>query len=198
MKMKIRRPRSCLAYFLWLLGILLIPVLLHNLYAWAHIFAAQAAAYELAGELGYTPDDYLRSRVEKANGDIVTGSAECSAMFVFVTPLELTDFEARLRVAQPGTWRLNPDIRYRKQIYADLPLNVNGGSGRPDAWMTFPRIPAMTWFLSRGAPAMKSTTVEWFQTAQVPARITFGDRPIDGNIAIIDWSAGRYPIWVLC
>ena len=62
MKIKIRRPRSCLAYFLWLLGILLSLVLLNNMYAWAHIFAAHAAAYELAGELGYTPADFLRSR----------------------------------------------------------------------------------------------------------------------------------------
>ena len=45
---------------------------------------------------------------------------------------------------------------------------------------------------------MESPTVEWFQTAQVPALITFGDRPIDGNIAVIHWSAGRYPIWVWC
>ncbi len=45
---------------------------------------------------------------------------------------------------------------------------------------------------------MQSTVVELFQTEQVPARITFGDRPIDGNIAVISWPAGRYPIWVLC
>ena len=105
MKIRIHRPRSCLAWFLWLLGILLSLVLLHNLYAWAHIFAAQAAAYELAGELGYTPADFLRSRAYHANVNIVTGSAECKAEFVFVTPLELPEFEARLRAAQPGTWR---------------------------------------------------------------------------------------------
>jgi hypothetical protein len=198
MKIKIRRPRSCLSYFLWLLGILLIPVLLHNLYAWAHIFAAHAAAYELAGELGYTPDDFLRSRGYPANVDIITGSAVCSAEFVFVTSFDLPDFEARLRAAQPGTWRLNPDIRYRKQIYADLPLNVNGVSGRPDAWTTFPRIPAMSWFLVREAPPMQTPFAEWFQTAQVPAQITFGDREIDGNIAVISWPAGRYPFWVRC
>ncbi len=198
MKMKIRRPRSCLAYFLWLLGILLIPVLLHNMYAWARMFAAHAAAYELAGELGYAPDAFLSSRVDTWNVDIVTGSAECSAEFVFVTPLDLPDFEARLRAAQPGTWRMNAGISYLRQIYADLPLSVNGVSGRPDAWRTFPRIPAMTWFLTRWSAEMDSSAVKWNQTSQVPARITFGERQIDGNIAIIDWSAGRYPIWIWC
>ena len=198
MKIKPRRPRSCLAYFLWLLGILLSLVLLNNVYAWAHIFTAQAAAYNLAGELGYTPDDFLSSRGYPANVNIVTGSAECKAEFVFVTPLELPDFEARLLAAQPGTWRMNAGIDYRKQIYGDLPLNVNGVSGRDRAWMTFPRIPSMTWFLSRLSAEMDSSAVEWYQTAQVPARITYGDRPIDGNIAVISWPAGRYPIWVWC
>jgi hypothetical protein len=198
MKIRIHRPRSCLAYFLWLLGILVSLVLLHNVYAWAHIFAAHAAAYELAGELSYTPADLLLSRADTWNVDIVTGSAECSAEFVFVTPLDLPDFEARLRAAQPGTWRMNAGISYLRQIYADLPLNVNGVNGRPDAWKTFPRIPAMTWFLSREAPEVESNAVKWYQTAQVPALITFGDRLIDGNIAVIDWSAGRYPFWVWC
>ena len=40
---------------------------------------------------------------------------------------------------------------------------------------------------------MESTAVEWFQTAQVPARITFGDRPIDGNIAVIVGPRGAIP-----
>lgn len=56
-------------------------------------FAAHAAAYELAGELGYTPADFLRSGGYPENVDIITGSAVCSAEFVFVTPLELPDFE---------------------------------------------------------------------------------------------------------
>ena len=197
MKIKFRRPRSCLAYFLWLLGILLSLVLLHNIYAWAHIFAAQAAAYELAGKLGYTPADLLLSQVYPANGDIITGSAVCKAKFVFVTSLQLPDFEARL-AARPGTRALDPFTTDRRDFYTELPLNVNGVSGSPDAWMTFPYLPAKSWFLARETPAMQTTIVEFFQTSQVPARITFGERPIVGNIAVIRWPAGRYPIWVWC
>jgi hypothetical protein len=198
MKIRIRRPRSCLGWFLWPLGILLSLVLLNNLYAWAHIFAAQGAAYDLAGELGYTPDNYLSSRGYPANVDIITGSAECKAEFVFVTPLDLPDFEARLRTVQPGRWINDPGISYLRQIYADLSLNVNGVSGRPDAWKTFPRIPSMSWFLARETPATESLNVDWYQTAQVPARITFGDQQIGGNIVVIHRSAGRYPIWIWC
>ncbi len=138
MKIKIRRPRSCLAYFLWLFGILLSLVLLHNVYAWAHIFAAQAAAYELAGELGYAPADFLSSRGYPANVDIITGSAVCTAKFVFVTPLELPDFEAQLLAARPGTRRVNPGPSDGRDFYAELPLNVNGLSGSQATFVTFP------------------------------------------------------------
>jgi hypothetical protein len=198
MKIKIRRPRSCLAYFLWLLGILLSLVLLNNIYAWAHIFAAHAAAYELAGELGYTPADFLRSGTYHANVNIITGSSVCTTKLVFVTPLDLPDFEVRLLAARPGTRPINPWTTNGKYIYFDLPLNVNGVSGRPHAYKTFPRLPAESWYLAGEAPPMQRPYVEWFETSQVPARITFGDRPIDGNIAVIDWSAERYPIWVWC
>ena len=148
MKIRIRRPRSCLAYFLWLLGILLSLVLLNNLYARVRIFAAQAAAYELAGELGYTPADFLRSGMYHANVDIFTGSSVCTTKLVFVTPLELPDFEARLLAARPGTRPINPLTTDRRDFYDELPLNVNGVSGSPDAFMTFPSLPAKLWFLA--------------------------------------------------
>ncbi len=198
MKIKIRRPRSCLAYFLWVFGILLSLVLLNNLYARVRISAAQAAAYELAGELGYTPADFLSSVMYHANVDIVIGSSVCKTKVVFVTPLDLPDFEARLLAARPGARPLDRFTTDRRDFYTELPLNVNGVSGRPDAFMTFPDLPAKLWFLARERPAMQTTIVEFFQTSQVPERITFGDRPIDGNIAVIRWAAGRYPIWVLC
>ena len=102
MKIKLRRPRSCLAYFLWLLGILLSLVLLNDLYAKVRIFAAQAAALELAGKLGYTPADLLRSEVYHINDDILTGSYVCEAEFVFVTMLERPEVEARLLEARHG------------------------------------------------------------------------------------------------
>ena len=198
MKIRIHRPRSCLAYFLWLLGILLSLALLNNLYARVRISAAQAAAYEMAGELGYTPADFLSSVMYHANVDIVIGSSVCTTKLVFVTPLELPDFEARLLAARPGTRPLDPFTTDRRDFYDELPLNLNGVSGSPDAFMTFPSLPAMVWFLAGEAPPMQTPYVEWFQTSQVPARITFGDRPIDGNIAVIRWPAGRFPIWVMC
>ncbi len=198
MKIRISRPRSCLAYFLWLLGILLSLVLLNNMYARVRIFAVQAAALELAGKLGYTPADLLRSGMYHANVNIVTGSSVCTTKLVFVTPLGLPDFEARLLAARPGTRPIDPGTTDRRDFYTELPLNVNGVSGKPDAFLTFPSLPAMSWFLAGEAPPQQSTFVEWFQTAQVPARITFGDRQIDGNIAVIHWPAGRYPIWVWC
>ena len=103
MKIRIHRPRSCLAYFLWLLGILLSLVLLNDLYAKVRILAAQAAALELAGKLGYTPADLLRSEVYHVNDDILTGSYVCEARLMFVTLLDRPEVEARLLAARPET-----------------------------------------------------------------------------------------------
>ena len=199
MKIRIRRPRSCLGWFLWLLGILLSLVLLNNLYAWARIFAAQAAAYDLAGELGYTPDDYLRSGMYPTNVYIFTGSAVCKAEFVFVTPLDLPEFEARLLAARPGTWINRPCVLAdRTNFYGRPPTQRERCEWRARCLEDVSPLPAMSWFLARETPATQTPNVEWLQTAQVPARITFGDQPIDGNIVVIHRSAGRYPIWVWC
>ncbi len=44
MNMKIRRPRSCLGWFLWVFGVLVIFVLLYNGYAQARIALARMQA----------------------------------------------------------------------------------------------------------------------------------------------------------
>ena len=197
MKIKIRRPRSCLAYFLWLLGILLSLVLLNDLYAKVRIFAAQAAALELAGKLGYTPADLLRSEVYHINDDIITGSYVCEAEFVFVTLLERPEVEARLLAARPETWPINSVIGDGRNFYGRLPLNVYDASGRR-AYPPFAFAAKVWWLAPETTPIRQTPIAVWLQTSQVPAPITFEDRPIDGNIAWIRWPAGRYPPWVWC
>ncbi len=198
MRIKIRRPRSCLAYFLWLLGIFLSLALLNNMYARVRIFAAHAAAYELAGELGYTPDGYLRSGVYSANVDIITGEATCYAVFYFAIPLELRAFEARLLRAQPGSSRFMDAIERSKDAYWDLPLTVDGiRADSPGASDKLPDIPTVSWDLP-GGRSMNASMVRLYLTQQVPAKLAFAERQIYGNIAVVTLTAGRYPIWVWC
>lgn len=198
MNIKIHRPRSCLGWALWVLAVLVLFVLLSNLYAQVRIYMARGQAMKLAQQLGLTTDDLLRERIDVANVDIVTGSASCSVVLYFVTSLELPTFEARLLTLKPGTHRINPGTDYLREIYSVLPLTVNGVSGRqPGAKEIFPRIPTVSWFLP-GGRSMETDVVDLYQTKQVDATLIFRERHINGNIAVIDWTAGRYPIWVDC
>lgn len=157
MNVKIRRPRSCLGWMLWVLAALVLFVLLNNIYARARIFWAHRQAMELALQLGSTPNDFLHSAVYVHNVNIVTGSASCSAVLYFVTPLELPDFEAKLIAAEPGTQRVNPGVEAMTEIYYNLPLDVDGVSGRSIDAESFPRLPAVLWFLTPGHGTETST-----------------------------------------
>ena len=155
-------------------------------------------ARSLAGQLGYSPSGFLRSDVSAANANIVTGSLECSADFYFVTPLDLPDFEARLMAMLPGSLPFSPVIDYSRALYSDLPLDVNGTSEKqPEAKARFPAIPTQAWFLPL-EPSIEGGHVNFYQTSNVSPALTFRGQQIDSNIALIHWSAGRYPIWVPC
>ena len=198
MNFKIRRPHSCLGCAGWLFVILSIFVFLNSAYAWTQIYMARAQAKELAKELGYTQEGFLRNGMEVANVDIFTGSAECRAELYFITPLDLSEFEAKLLIAFPGTIPIFHGLDYRTDLYYSLPLAVAKVSGEESKTVaTFPTIPTKIWFLPEERP-MEQSTVFFYQTGQVPALLTFGSRQISGNITVIRWAAGRYPIWVWC
>jgi hypothetical protein len=198
MKIPIRRPRSCLGWFLWPLSILLSLVLLYNIYAWVQIFAVQSAAYELAGELGYKPEDYLRSGLYSANVDIITGEATCYAVFYFATPLELDAFEVRLLRAHPGTSRFMDGIERSKDIYWDLPLTVDGTKADIQrALEKLPDVPTVSWDLP-GGRSMDASMVRLYLTQQVPAKLAFAERQIHDNIAVVTLTGGRRPFWAFC
>ena len=198
MSIRIRGPRSYWELLLWALGAFVVLILLSNVYAKVRLYWAYEQALELAQQLGLKTDDLLRERIDVSNISIVTGSASCSTVLYFVTSQELPGFEARLLAAQPGTRRINPGTDYAKKIYSELPLHVNGVYGRqPDIEDTFPRIPTVGWFLP-GGESMDTTVVDFYQTAQVRANLRFRERPIYGNLVVIDWTAGRHQIWVDC
>jgi hypothetical protein len=198
MKIELRRPRSCSGCFVWLLVALFTFVLINNCYAVVRIASANVRARSLAGQLGYSPSGFLRSDVSAANANIVTGSLECSADFYFVTPLDLPDFEARLMAMLPGSLPFSPVIDYSRALYSDLPLDVNGTSEKqPEAKARFPAIPTQAWFLPL-EPSIEGGHVNFYQTSNVSPALTFRGQQIDSNIALIHWSAGRYPIWVPC
>ena len=197
MNIKIR-PRSCLGCSVWLIAAVVAFVLFSNVYAKVRLHQAHEQAIELAQQLGYTPAGFLRSGVEVANVDIFTGSAQCRAELYFVTPLDLSEFEAQLLTAIPGTRPI--DMNYSTDLYDSLPLTVDKArSEQLETTGAFPAIIVKLWFLPKERPIpMERSTVFFYQTGQMPARLAFRGREIGGNIAVIRWAAGRHPIWVWC
>lgn len=203
MTAKIHPPRSCLgcmAWLGWLLIALIAFVFLYYGYVQMSTSLARTQAEELAIELGYTPESFLSQRMQMSNVNIVTGSMLCHTEFYFVTPLEPSEFEERLQQAKPGSLRFDPFPGYRTEIYLHLPLTVNGVEANPfNPWLdrdAFTAIPTFSWalpdeFLTGGGVAYL------YQTTSVASTLTYGDHPIDGNIAVIRRDAGRFPFWVL-
>ena len=197
MKIKIRRPRSCLGWFLWMLGALVIFVLLHNVYAQMRISLARMQAEGLARELGYTPASFLRERRDRSNMDMITASYLCSSELFFITPLELPAFEERLLQAVPRALRIDPFPHTRTEIYSDLPLTVIGADGaKITSREALPPITVFWWSLRAKFPT-EGGTVYLGQTKSAASTFRYGERMIDGNIAVIQWPAGRFPFWVL-
>jgi hypothetical protein len=127
MKIKPHRPRSCLGWFAWVFGILLLIFVSGNVYAQVRLAIARTQAEALARELGYTPDDFLLYRKDTNNVNIITGSAACDAELYFVTSLGFDEFEAKLMQAMPGTLPTHPtpwwDLWWNLRVDA---YDVNG------------------------------------------------------------------------
>ena len=197
MKLKPHRPRSCLGWFAWVFGILLLIFVSGNVYAQVRLAIARTQAEALARELGYTPDDLLLFRTDINNVNIVTGSAKCDAELYFVTPLGFDEFEAKLMQAMPGT-RQNPGastVRY----WAYLPVDTYEANGnKVEDEESLPTALTMTWFVKDELYSPTVGSAELYQTEQIPLSLKYGERPIKNNIAVITWLAGRYPIWVVC
>lgn len=196
-KIRLHRPRSCLGWFLWALGALVIFVLLYNIYAQVQIFFARMQAEGLAKELDYTPANLLSEWLDHSNINIMTASYLCSSELLFITPLELPEFEERLLQAVPRGLRIDPFPYTSTEIYSDLPLTVTGADGaKITSREALPPITVFWWSLRAKFPT-EGGTVYLGQTKSAASTFKYGERLIDGNIAIIQWPAGRFPFWVL-
>lgn len=108
MRDKIRSSFTGSGGFVWLLVGVLLLVLLNNVYAWGRLLWAERQAAALARELGYTPEQFIFSKVDVLGSGIVIGPDRCDAELFFATPLTFADFEARLLAVRPGTRRIEP------------------------------------------------------------------------------------------
>lgn len=197
MNVKIRRPRSCLGYLGWLVAIFFVFVLLYNGYAQVRIALARMQAEGLARELGYIPGSLLSEKLIQSDIGIVTGSYKCSTKLYFVTSLDLPEFEERLQQAKPRSLRIDPFPSDMTDIYYELPLTVASSDGNESTYNDIlTPIPTFWWSLRDTFP-IEGGTGYLYQTNLAVSIFKLGEELINDNIAVISYSAGRFPFWVL-
>jgi hypothetical protein len=180
-----------------LLGLLLLLgaiVVIGNRATTQQMARAQAEAYMLAEQLGYTPEAQLTYRVEKWDANLVTGSAKCVAVLYYTTPNPLNEFEETL---------MQVDIKLRKpnfnnatnHIFAELPLIVNGINGRQiENRARFAPL-REHWWEATNKNLGESEDIYFYEVDGVDYQLAYSRQPITQNIVAIQVEAGRFPVW---
>lgn len=189
-----RPVNSSLAILAGLLLLLGAIVVIGNRTTTQQLARAQAEAYRLAEQLGYTPEAQLTYRVEKWDANLVTGSAKCVAVLYYATPKPLHEFEETLLQVNVGQQKLN-FYHITSYIFVELPLSVDG----VDGWQlqnlhTF--TPAQEYRWETINPSLgENESITLYTTAELAYRLAYKGRHITGNIVAIKVSAGRFPVW---
>ena len=98
MKIKPQRPRSCLGWFAWVFGILLMLFAISYTIDMARLANAWREADALAARLGYTPERHLKDLVWGQINPVI-GTSRCQVEVFFTTPLDPADFASHLAQA---------------------------------------------------------------------------------------------------
>jgi uncharacterized membrane protein YczE len=96
MKIKPQPPRSCLGWFAWVFGILLVLFAISYTIDMIRLTNAWNEAYALAAQLGYTPERHLADQTSNQLVNLLLVTAGCDVRVVFTTPLDPPDFASRL------------------------------------------------------------------------------------------------------
>ena len=195
MKLKIQRPRSCLGWFAWIFGILLLIFALGNVYAQVRMAQVTQDLASLARELGYTPDAHLHHRITVRDVSIITGSAYCVAKLYYSTPMKLTEFTERLNQLEPETkeLRLQNMILGLSGLVPSLTVHGTNSQTSPP---TSRREPPMMyrWPLDKGY----EINIEFYDTTNFNTAVKHEGKQVKGNIVQIYAEGGIFPIWVHC
>ena len=99
MKLKPHRPRSCLGWFAWVFGTLLVLFVLGNVYAQLRMAQVTWELVALARELGYTSDTHLHHEMKMRDTNIAVSYTHLDVykrqvrivLFAFAPGQELTE-----------------------------------------------------------------------------------------------------------
>jgi hypothetical protein len=195
MKLKIQRPRSCLGWFAWIFGILLLIFALGNVYAQVRMAQVTQDIASLARNLGYTPEEHLYHETGIRDTNLITGSSYCVFKFYYTTPMSVAEFTDRLNQVLPETqdiWRVEEN---NTTLYTILDLTVNGiETWRGQNFLNREPITLYYWPLSK----RNAESIDLYETADLKSTIEYKGNRIKGNTVKLYANAGIFPIWMWC
>jgi hypothetical protein len=197
MKLKPHRPRSCLGWFAWVFGILLLIFVSGNIYAqWRMAQVTQDLA-SLAKELGYTPDAHLHHEITVRDVSIITGSAYCEATLIYATPMEVTEFKERLGQILPETRGAGWKQTSYYSLYIIPNLTINGVDIQETDMLPISEQEPVTeygWYFSNS----NVTSIQLYGTKGIRSELKYKDRRVLDNVVRLHGSGGIFPIWIAC
>ena len=193
MQTTIRRLDSCLAWYAGVFGSLLLIFGISYIVDTIRLANAWNEAYTLAAKLGNTPERHLVSKVERELS-IIPIDAACEVRVFFTTPLDPTDFAARLEQSVASL----TDGSSGRNMYSQLPFIVDGSNTKRlyrDEIEKLPPAYQHTWFVmdARGPIKMRIVYAEF---SQANAKIEYDGKQITENVAYVSVDAGRFPLWM--
>ncbi len=182
-------------------GLVLFVVLLFvggSAYGRWHMDRVDQGLFQLAAQLGYTPERFIRHQVKSRDVNIVTGSAYCASELYFLTPMRVDEFGRRLdEVVPEPTVQLYvalPDPN--THLYSSLHLTANGVDlSRLENWGL--QTPMSSYHGSQ-LKTEHNLNINFYVTKNISPTLAYGDQPIAGNLVRLYQEGGVFPIWVTC
>jgi hypothetical protein len=195
MKIKPQPPRSCLGWFAWVFGILLVLFAISYSIDMVRLAIARHQAYALATKLGYTPDRHLVDEASTQLKHLLLGTAICRVRVFFTTPLDPSDFAVHVeQLAHPGFYK----SAQGRSMYVKIPLIVNGKDAS-DLYRTnrdeLPPVNEHKWLVIEDGGPVKQE-IFYSELSQANVEIEYEGRPITENVAYVGVDAGSFPFWV--
>jgi len=196
MKIKPHRPRSCLGWFVWVFGILLVLFAIsYSIDMW-RLADAWQQANALATQLGNTPERHLANQASTEVNLSPLATGACEVRVFFTTPLDPEDFAAQL--AQSIAPLRDGSPTDGRNMYLQLPFIVDGNNTRRLDWGRIDTLPPIYehWWIVMDEDGPIKMGIAYAEFSQANAEIEYAGRSITENVAYVGVDAGTFPVWV--
>lgn len=188
-----QRFRSCLALSIKIF--LPFYLLLFGCMTYAHLrmWWVNYQIFQVAEQLGYTPDALLRHEVDTRDWGFLLDT-NCDAHLYYTTTLSPAEFGERVKQVLPEIFEGSPQPLFTSSL--SIPgLHIKGVDA--EALLLRPvseeeKLNSYHWFIIR---SRNDISLELYETANLRASLDYKGMPITGNIVELYKFGGAFQIW---